>query len=228
MIAENLYDIKKQLPSNVTLVAVSKTKPSSMLLQAFEAGQLDFGENYVQELVNKYEELPKDIRWHMIGHLQSNKVKYIAPFVYLIHGIDSLKLLKEVNKQAQKCNRIINVLLQVHIAVEETKFGFDPDEVLTLLKSGELNNLNNVCVKGLMTMGSNTEDEKQIEQEFLQVKQLFDEVCKISDSESQISNLKSTILSMGMSGDFKLAVKCGSTMVRIGSLIFGERNYSNN
>jgi len=230
-IAKNIEAIKQKI-GDATLIAVSKTKPNEMLVEAYDAGQLDFGENYVQELVDKHEALPKDIRWHMIGHLQSNKVKYIAPFIHLIHGVDSLKLLQEINKQGIKNNRVIDCLLQVHIAQEETKFGFDPHEILELINSDELKKLDHVCIKGLMTMGSNTEDVTQVEREFKQVRELFDKVSsKISEvgsdtEKSTILNLTTEILSMGMSGDFELAVKCGSNMVRVGSLIFGERNYS--
>lgn len=230
-IAKNIESLKSKI-GNTTLIAVSKTKPVEQILEAYEAGQRDFGENYVQELVDKYNTLPKDIRWHMIGHLQSNKVKFIAPFVHLIHGVDSLKLLVEINKQGIKNNRVIDCLLQVHIAQEETKFGFFPNEVLEIFRSESVHKLENVYIRGLMTMGSNTEDLAQVEKEFLQVKELFDTTSDIrrqtsenSGSSTQISNLKSQILSMGMSGDYELAIKCGSNMVRVGSLIFGERNY---
>ncbi len=211
---ENIQHFKSALPAHVTLVAVSKTKPASMLLEAYEAGQRDFGENYVQELVDKEAALPKDIRWHFIGHLQSNKVKYIAPFVYLIHGVDSLSLLKEINKQAQKNNRTIDCLLQLHIAQEETKFGFDVAEINTLLRSGELKSYPHIAVKGFMAMASNTGDAQKIRDEFKQVKQLQSQFPEYS------------ILSFGMSGDYELAIAEGSTMVRIGSSIFGERDYS--
>lgn len=213
-VKENIQHFKSVLPSHVTLVAVSKTKPAEMLQEAYDAGQRDFGENYVQELVDKEAVLPKDIRWHFIGHLQSNKVKYIASFVYLIHGVDSLGLLKEINKQAQKQQRIIDCLLQVHIADEETKFGFDLDEIHALLHAGELKAYAHVCVKGFMAMASNTDDEQKIRAEFQQVKQL------------QKKFPEYTILSFGMSGDYELAIEEGSTMVRIGSSIFGERDYS--
>lgn len=224
-VAENIKKIQGELGNAVTLVAVSKTKPAELILEAYNAGQRDFGENYIQELTGKYELLPKDIRWHMIGHVQSNKVKYIAPFVHLIHGVDSLKLLKEINKQAEKNNRVINCLLQVHIAQEETKFGFDKAEVLDLIKGEEWKTLQHVWIRGLMTMGSNTENLSQVEKEFLEVKALFDEFCNyIPVSPGGPSSVP--VLSMGMSGDYKLAVKCGSNMVRVGSLIFGERNYN--
>lgn len=213
-VKENIQHFKSALPAHVTLVAVSKTKPASMLLEAYDAGQKDFGENYVQELVDKEAALPKDIHWHFIGHLQSNKVKYIAPFVHLIHGVDSLSLLKEINKQAQKNNRVIDCLLQLHIAEEETKFGFDMTEIRALLNSNELKNYPHVAVKGFMAMASNTEDTQQIRDEFKQVKQLQEQFPQYS------------ILSFGMSGDYELAIAEGSTMVRIGSSIFGERDYS--
>jgi pyridoxal phosphate enzyme (YggS family) len=210
----NLDNLKNSLPAGVTLVAVSKTKPNDLILEAYEAGQRDFGENYVQELVDKHEQLPKDIRWHFIGHLQSNKVKFIAPFVHLIHGIDSIKLLKEVNKQAEKCGRVIDCLLQIHIAQEETKFGFDPNECNDLVASGELAQLKNVRVCGFMGMASNTDDENIIREEFRIL-------ASLKKQHPQFS-----ILSFGMSGDLKIAIEEGSTMIRVGSLIFGERNYS--
>jgi len=213
-VKENIQHFKSALPANVTLVAVSKTKPISMLLEAYDAGQKDFGENYVQELVDKEAALPKDIRWHFIGHLQSNKVKYIAPFVHLIHGVDSLSLLKEINKQGQKNKRVIDCLLQVHIAEEETKFGFDVVEIKALLHSDELKNYPHVAVKGFMAMASNTDDTQKIRDEFKQVKRLQEEFPQYK------------ILSFGMSGDYELAIEEGSTMVRIGSSIFGERDYS--
>jgi len=195
---------------NVTLVAVSKTKPVSDILELYDAGQRDFGENYVQELEEKYSRLPKDIRWHFIGHLQSNKVKQVAAFVQLIHGVDSLKLLKEINKQAEKNNRTIDCLLQVHIAEEETKFGFDEQELLNT-NWNELKELKNIRVVGLMGMASFTDDMNKVRQEFRYLKLLFDKYSKL------------TILSMGMSSDYKIAIEEGSNMVRIGSLLFGER-----
>ena len=207
--------------ANVTLVAVSKTKPAEDIQALYNLGQRNFGENYVQELVDKQAQLPADIRWHFIGHLQSNKVKYIAPFVHLIHGIDSLKLLKEVNKQALKNNRIINCLLQVHIAREETKFGFDEQELLGI-DAEELIQLSNVKVIGLMGMASFTEDMDNVRSEFKTLKTLFD---KFSAKLSIINQPLST-LSMGMSSDYKVAIEEGSTMVRIGSLLFGAREYS--
>jgi len=217
-VRENLSSILKNIPGSVTLVAVSKTKPNELVMEAYAAGQRDFGENYVQELVSKQEQLPKDIRWHFIGHLQSNKVKYIASFVHLIHGIDSLKLLKEVDKQAAKNNRKINCLLQVHIASEETKFGFSGEECFDLVKSGEIEKLANVNVCGLMGMASNTEDETRIREEFRGLKQLL---SRLQELKPEIK-----ILSMGMSSDYLMAIEEGSNMIRIGSTIFGERDYS--
>ena len=213
-IKENLFAIKSQLPEQVTLIAVSKTKPASHIMEAYEAGQRDFGENYVQELSDKHTHLPNDIRWHFIGHLQSNKVKYIAPFVYLIHGVDSFKLLKEINKEALKNNRVIKCLLQLHIATEETKFGLDPEEAESLLKNGELNQLKGIEIAGFMAMASNTENKEQIRKEFNRVKTLAQKFPELK------------VLSYGMSSDFQLAIKEGSNHVRIGSSIFGERQYN--
>lgn len=220
-IAANLEEIKAQLPSHVTLVAVSKTKPAAMIREAYAAGQKDFGENYVQELQEKYKELPTDIRWHAIGHLQSNKVKYIAPFVHLLHGVDSFKLLQEINKQALKNNRVIDCLLQMHIAKEETKFGFDFSECETLLNSEELKTLKNIRIKGFMGMATNTEDMNEVRAEFRALKTFFDKAAKLPAANCQL-----TTLSMGMSSDYKIAIEEGSTMIRIGSSIFGERNYT--
>ena len=217
-ISEELLNISKSIPKSVTLVAVSKTKPNESIIEAYKAGHRVFGENKVQELTAKHEALPKDIEWHMIGHLQTNKVKYIAPFVSLIHGVDSFKLLKEVNKRAKQNDRIIDCLLQIHIAQEESKFGFSNEEVSELLNSDEFKLLKNVNVIGLMGMATFTENETQIRKEFKTLKQLFD---KLSNSNSQLSTL-----SMGMSGDYKIAIEEGSTMIRLGSSIFGERNYN--
>lgn len=219
-VKENLIHIKNDLPTGVTLVAVSKTKPNEAVMQAYEAGQRDFGENYVQELVDKQETLPKDIRWHFIGHLQSNKVKYIAPFVHLIHGVDSLKLLQEINKQGIKNERVIECLLQVYIAQEETKFGLSFEECEEVLNSPVFKELKNIRVLGFMAMASNTESETQIRKEFGSLKHFNDKL-----QSNSTSNFKPGILSFGMSGDYKLAVECGSTMVRIGSTIFGDRIY---
>lgn len=214
-IKSNLLEIKSSVPENVTLVAVSKTKPVSDLTQAYNAGQRIFGENKIQEMADKFEQMPKDIEWHMIGHVQTNKVKFMASFVSLIHGVDSLKLLEEINKQALKNNRIIECLLQIHIAEEDTKFGLDETELNDLLNSETFANLKNIKIKGLMGMATFTENQDQIKKEFLHLKSIFD---KISILNSNIS-----ILSMGMSGDYQLAIDCGSTMVRIGSSIFGGR-----
>ncbi len=205
--------ISKELQANhVTLVAVSKTKPAEAVQELYDLGQRDFGENYVQELVDKEAVLPKDLRWHFIGHLQSNKVKYIAPFVHLIHGVDSLNLLKEINKQAAKNGRVIDCLLQIHIAQEETKFGFDEKELSELTG---LNELKNVRIIGLMGMASFSDDMQKVRSEFKKLNSIF------HDLRSQIPNLQ--ILSMGMSADYKVAIEEGSTMVRIGSLLFGAR-----
>lgn len=218
MIKENLLQIKSKLPENVTLVAVSKTKPVVDLQEAYDAGQRIFGENKIQEMVDKHAILPKDIQWHMIGHLQSNKVKYMAPFVDLIHGVDKFKTLKEINKQAKKHDRIINCLLQVKIAKEETKFGFSFDEIETILLSEELADLEHIKIVGFMGMATFTEDQQQLKEEFLSLKNLFDKL------KTQNSSFK--ILSMGMSGDYPLAIANGSTMIRVGSSIFGNRNYN--
>lgn len=220
-IATQLLEIKSSVPSNVTLVAVSKTKPASAIQEAYNAGQRTFGENKVQELCEKHEVLPKDIEWHMIGHLQSNKVKYLAPFVALIHGVDSKKLLKEINKQGKKTNRKIPVLLQVFIAQEDTKFGFDLEELTALLSSDEFNAFSHVEIHGLMGMASHTEDKKQIEKEFSGLTALFNELkSSFFAAEQQFSQI-----SMGMSGDYPIAIEQGSTMIRVGSAIFGARNY---
>ena len=226
-------EIVKQLKEkDVTLVAVSKTKPVEAIKELYDLGHRDFGENYVQELADKQQQLPQDIRWHFIGHLQSNKVKYIAPFVHLVHGIDSFKLLKEVDKQAKKINRVIDVLLQVHIAQEETKFGLDENELHELLitnsnparlnrSGGELHELKNIAIKGLMGMASFSDNKEKVRNEFKFLKSLFDKYAQV-----QTSNFKLQTLSMGMSGDYTIAIEEGSSMVRIGSLIFGERQYN--
>lgn len=202
---------------HVVLVAVSKTKPNSDIEALYAAGHRDFGENYVQELVDKQASLPEDIRWHFIGHLQSNKVKYIAPFVHLIHGIDSLKLLQEVNKQAIKANRVIDCLLQMHIAQEETKFGLDEGELNGILD--QLHAFLHVRIRGLMGMASFTENQEQVKMEFTQLKQYFD------SAKARLASPEFDTLSMGMSGDYQLAIEQGSTLVRIGSLLFGARQY---
>ena len=219
MIAENILLLSEKIPSNVQLVAVSKTKPNELLMEAYDHGQRHFGENKVQELVSKQENLPHDISWHFIGHLQRNKVKYIASFVHLIHGVESLKLLKEINKQGQKNNRIINVLLQFHIADEETKFGLDQSEALELLKSEEFRNMQNIRICGVMGMATFTDDENQVRLEFKKLNQIFKELKASQFSGSD----EFEIISMGMSGDWKIAVEEGSTMIRVGSSIFGVR-----
>jgi pyridoxal phosphate enzyme (YggS family) len=217
-IQNNILQIKQSLPTNVTLVAVSKTKPVADLMQAYEAGQRIFGENKIQEMVEKYEQMPKDIAWHMIGHVQTNKVKFMVPFVSLIHGVDSLKLLEEINKQALKNKRIIDCLLQIHIAEEETKFGLNETELIELLQSDTFKNLHNIKVIGLMGMATFTENQSQIRKEFQHLKTIFD-----NNQQPTTDNCQLTTLSMGMSGDYQLAIECGSTMVRIGSSIFGGR-----
>lgn len=221
-IANNLNDIKSSLPPHVTLVAVSKTKPVADLKEAYEAGQRIFGENKIQEMTEKWEQMPKDIQWHMIGHVQTNKVKYMAPYVSLVHGVDSLKLLTEINRQAKRYRKTINCLLQIHIAEEETKFGLNEEELDTLLASEEFKQMENICITGLMGMATFTEDEAQIQKEFTHLKTIFDKLKQPELSE-KTSNLKPETLSMGMSSDYKLAIDCGSTMVRIGSSIFGSR-----
>jgi pyridoxal phosphate enzyme (YggS family) len=217
-IKDNLLKIKSSLPEHVTLVAVSKTKPVSDLMEAYNAGQRVFGENKIQEMTEKWEQMPKDIQWHMIGHIQTNKVKFMAPYVSLIHGVDSLKLLEEINKQALKNNRTIECLLQIHIAEEETKFGLNEDELQNLLASESFINLKNIKIVGLMGMATFTENQNQIKKEFEHLKSIFDTKKSLS-----IVNCQLSILSMGMSGDYQLAIECGSTMVRIGSSIFGGR-----
>jgi pyridoxal phosphate enzyme (YggS family) len=218
---DNIQAIQRVLtPANVSLVAVSKTKPISLIEDTYKLGIRDFGENKIQELVTKYETLPKDIRWHMIGHLQKNKVKYIGAFVHLIHSIDSLKLLKEVNKQALKHERVIDCLLQIHVAEEESKFGLKPNELSEMLQSQEFKELKNIRIRGLMSMATFTENKNQISAEFQKTKELFDKT-KI-DFFNQNSSFDT--LSMGMSGDFELAIEEGSNMVRLGSIIFGKRS----
>lgn len=221
-INKNLEAIKKKLNQDTVLVAVSKTYASSAIKEAYAEGQRDFGENKVQEMAEKQAQLPTDIRWHLIGHLQTNKVKYIAPFVFLIHAVDSIKLLKEINKRAEQNNRVIDCLLQIHIAKEEAKFGFDADEVLAELASESISALKNIRIKGLMGMATNTSDSAQVKREFEGLKSLFDQL----KSKFSSSNVSMEILSMGMSGDFELAIAAGSNMVRIGSSIFGARDYS--
>jgi len=219
-IAENINELREQLPSQVRLIAVSKTKPVSDLREAYDAGQRIFGENYVQELTEKQPLLPPDIEWHFIGHLQSNKVKYIAPFVQWIHGVDSLKLLKEISKQAVKNNRTIQCLLQVHIAKEESKFGFSAEELRAELQTFNPSDYPGIALAGLMGMASFTSDETLIRSEFKTLKQVFDELA--SGPFNKLTSFKE--LSMGMSSDWKIAVEEGSTLIRLGSSIFGSRN----
>lgn len=222
-IASNLDSIKASLPENVTLVAVSKTKPVSDLIQAYEAGQRIFGENKIQEMAEKYEQMPKDIQWHMIGHVQTNKVKFMAPFVSLIHGVDSLKLLQEINKHALKNNRIIDCLLQIHIAEEESKFGLNEEELDSLLSSTGFKEMKNIRILGLMGMATFTENQNQIKKEFTHLKSIFDSIQQNKGTQYASAMDNFSIISMGMSGDYQLAIECGSTMVRIGSSIFGGR-----
>ncbi|ANQ50195.1 YggS family pyridoxal phosphate-dependent enzyme [Flammeovirga sp. MY04] len=222
-IAENIKSYNQKLDgTDCKLVAVSKTKPNELLQEAYDAGQRIFGENKVQELVEKSETLPKDIQWHMIGHLQRNKVKYIAPFVSLIHSIDSPRLLKEVQKRAAQNERTIDVLLQVFIAEEETKFGFDKEELTSFLSSDEFKEMTNVRVIGVMGMATNTSDQNQVRKEFASLKSLFEE---LKSSFNALDNVALSEISMGMSGDYQIAVEEGSTMIRVGSAIFGARNY---
>ncbi len=226
-IKKNLLRIKSTIPENVTLVAVSKTKPVADLMEAYDAGQRIFGENKIREMTEKWEQMPKDIQWHMIGHVQSNKVKFMAKYVNLIHGVDSLKLLAEINKQAQKHNRIIDCLLQIYIAEEESKFGLDEKELEEILHfiQNEKNGMQNTRIVGLMGMSTFTDNQNQIKKEFLHLKSIFDKIATKSTVEGSLKtkNCQFITLSMGMSGDYQLAIECGSTMVRIGSSIFGNR-----
>ncbi len=217
MIATRIKQIKEKVPNDVTLIAVSKTKPNELIQEGMANGHLDFGENKVQELVSKYENLPKNIRWHMIGHLQRNKVKYIAPFVHMIHGVDSAKLLKEIDKQGQKNNRKINCLLQFHIASESTKFGFNLDEVQSLQNEEFFNPLQHVNICGVMGMATFTDDDEMIRKEFNNLKSYFEKL------KTHFNPNDFKIISMGMSGDYPIAIECGSNMIRVGSAIFGER-----
>lgn len=218
-ISTNLSSVKERLPQHVTLVAVSKTKPNEDIMEAYESGHRDFGENKVQDLAAKAEQLPKDIRWHMIGHVQTNKIKYFAPFVHLVHGVDREKVLKELNKEGRKNDRVIDCLLQVHIAQEQSKFGFDEAEIDDLLNKelGEL--YPHVHIRGLMGMATFTEDQNQVRSEFKTLKTLFDSL------KNRLNSPSFDILSMGMSGDYEMAIAQGSTLVRVGTAIFGARNY---
>src|SRR5574344_1007057 len=220
-ISENLNKVRATLPSSVKLIAVSKTKPNSAILEAYNFGQRLFGENKVQELIEKYESLPKDIEWHLIGHLQTNKVKYMASFVAMIHAVDSLKLLAEINKEASKHNRIINCLLQFHIAKEETKFGLDFDEALAILDSHDLQLRRNVHIAGLMGMATDTEEQEQVRSEFSSLRNIFTKLKSMYFANDPTFSE----ISMGMSDDYLVAIEQGATMVRVGSSIFGERVY---
>lgn len=217
-IRENIALVEQRINKRAKLIAVTKTKPVALLQEAYEAGCRDFGENRVQEMAEKQPQLPADVRWHQIGHLQTNKVKYIAPFVALIHSVDSLSLLAEINKQAAKHGRVIDCLLQIFIAEEETKFGLSPDESFTLLQNPDLNALTNIRIVGLMGLATNTDNEAQVRQEFRGLKKLYDELA-----QQKRANVVFSELSMGMSGDYELAIDEGSTMIRVGSAIFGSR-----
>ncbi|MBN2814696.1 MAG: YggS family pyridoxal phosphate-dependent enzyme [Bacteroidales bacterium] len=221
-IAAHITSLRKRIPQEVQIIAVSKTKPIEALLEAYQAGQRAFGENKVQEMLQKQPLMPPDTAWHLIGHLQTNKVKYIVPFVSLIHSVDSFKLLAEINKEAMRIDRKVECLLQLHIASEESKFGLSFDEAHQLLRSDQFRHFTHVKVKGLMGMATFTDDIQQVRREFLQLKDYFDEIKNTYFAD----DVKFDTLSMGMSGDFEIAIACGSTMVRIGSLIFGERNYN--
>lgn len=215
-IKENVKQFKNEIPEDVTLVAISKTKPVEDLLEAYDTPIRHFGENKIQEMTEKYKQLPNDIKWHMVGHVQRNKVKYMAPFVHLVHAVDSLKLLKEINKEAKKCSRTIDCLLQIKIAEEDSKYGVSAEEAEEILNSGKFKEFENVKVKGLMGMATFTDDKEQVKKEFQHLKSVFD------DFKEKYSEI--TILSMGMSGDYKIALECGSNMLRIGSSLFGARD----
>ena len=217
MLNKNILRIISDIPENVKLVAISKTKSAKDIMMAYETGQRVFGENKIQEMSSKYEDLPKDIKWHMVGHVQSNKIKYMAPYVDLIHGIDSLKSIKILNKEGAKNNRILNCLLQLKISKEESKFGLGEKQFKEIIYSDEYKEMKNVKIKGLMAMASNTNEKSIIRSEFVHAKNIFDEINNRDKSFK--------ILSMGMSNDYKIAIECGSNMIRLGSLIFGERNY---
>ena len=217
MLNKNILRIISDIPKNVKLVAISKTKSAEDIMMAYETGQRLFGENKIQEMSAKYEDLPKDIKWHMVGHVQSNKIKYMAPYVDLIHGIDSLKSIKILNKEGAKNNRILNCLVQLKISKEESKFGLGEKQFKEIIYSDEYKEMKNVKIKGLMAMASNTNEKSIIRSEFVHAKKIFDE---INNGDKSFE-----ILSMGMSNDYKIAIECGSNMIRLGSLIFGERNY---
>lgn len=217
MIAENIHKIVSNIPKNVKLIAISKTKTNNDIMKAYESGQRLFGENKIQEMSSKFEDLPKDIKWHMVGHVQSNKIKYMAPYVDLIHGIDSLKSIKIINKEGVKNNRVINCLLQLKISKEDSKFGLDEKQLKEIIFSTDYKEMNNIKIKGMMAMASNTKNESTIKKEFVFAKKVFNEINSLDNNFD--------ILSMGMSNDYQIAIECGSNMIRLGSLIFGERNY---
>ena len=217
MIDKNINSILSKIPDYVELIAISKTKPNEDIIKAYKIGHRSFGENKIQEMSRKFEELPKDIIWHMVGHVQSNKIKYMAPYVNLIHGVDSFKSIKLINKEGKKNNRIINCLLQLKVSKEESKFGLEADALKKITFSNEYNQMKNVKIRGIMTMATNTNNKDIIRDEFIYAKNIFDE---ISSTDNNFE-----ILSMGMSNDYNLAIECGSNMIRIGSLIFGDRNY---
>ena len=217
MITENIHKIVSNIPKNVKLIAISKTKTNQDIMKAYESGQRLFGENKIQEMSIKFEDLPKDIKWHMVGHVQSNKIKYMAPYVDLIHGIDSLKSIKIINKEGVKNNRVINCLLQMEISKEDSKFGLDEKQLKEIIFSTDYKEMNNIKIKGMMAMASNTKNESTIKKEFVFAKKIFNEINSLDNNFD--------ILSMGMSNDYQIAIECGSNMVRLGSLIFGARNY---
>lgn len=217
---EKYREFIEKIPKDILILAVSKTKSEREITALYEAGHRDFGENYVQELIQKHQNLPENIHWHFIGHLQSNKVKYLVPFIHLIHSVDSLKLLKEINKQSEKHNRITSVLIQVYSGLESSKFGLNPGQATELIGQFSESKFSHVRIEGLMAMGTNTDDELIVKEEFLQMKELFVKLKKF-----ETSNIQMKYLSMGMSSDYDLAIESGSNMIRIGSLIFGERNY---
>ena len=217
MIDKNINKIRLDIPDYVEIIAISKTKPNEDIMKAYKIGHRSFGENKIQEMSRKFEELPKDIIWHMVGHVQSNKIKYMAPYVNLIHGVDSFKSIKLINKEGKKNNRIINCLLQLKVSKEESKFGLEADALKKITFSNEYNQMKNVKIRGIMTMATNTNNKDIIRDEFIYAKNIFDEISSTDNNYE--------ILSMGMSNDYQLAIECGSNMIRIGSLIFGDRNY---
>ena len=217
MIDENINKIRSDIPDYVELIAISKTKPNEDIMKAYENGHRSFGENKIQEMSRKFEELPKDIIWHMVGHVQSNKIKYMAPYVNLIHGVDSFKSIKTINKEGQKNNRILNCLLQLKVSKEESKFGLEADALKKIIFSDEYYEMENIKISGIMAMATNTKNKDIVRNEFIYAKNIFDEISATDNNFE--------ILSMGMSNDYQLAIECGSNMIRIGSLIFGDRNY---